>query len=104
MSNILEVEIIAEPLDFTFWHDCEGCARFTNLTLSITLNPHHGMEIRVISLGTYRKNEHGGQTAQVRVEITGQEAVSWGFLEPMIEHLATHGPITSRYIRDIENS
>lgn len=83
MSNVKDVYIEAEvPWNWITELDANQASLFHQ----IGLNPVFGLRAHFTELG-YRDNEYGGKTSMYKMVIEGIEAVSYGFIDAMIEAL-----------------
>jgi hypothetical protein len=89
VSNIKRVRIVAEgewPLGCDGYHGHEDqCGQFRSLVGNLTLNPIEGLKVKVEHGAKYvDPNRHGGRTLIDRITISGEEAVSWGYLDNLV--------------------
>jgi len=97
MSNIKKVQLTAQ-VGFDFVYDDKLAMMFGRLMA----NPFMGVKVIIHPTGRYKKNSNGGQTAQVGISITGEEALSSSFLEYLVEKLKRFGSVRCRY-KDLED-
>lgn len=102
MSNIKDVEIEAVvPFDWATSLDASDQAMFIAF-----LNPSFGLQIEFPALHDFKPLPNGGNVARYSMRITGQEAVSFGYLDAMVEIIKNipNGMILEANVRDIENA
>lgn len=99
MANVKEVEIRATlPWDWASRLPDSESALFAGLFL----NPVIGLQISQVDKG-YVDNATGGRTSTFEVTITGQEALAFPMLDRLVAALATVGPVTEAWVRDVED-
>lgn len=98
MSNVKSVHISADvPFNYLTELNLTDVA-----TIAIAvMTPSGGLQHSYARLPSV-PNEHGGKTAMYRLIITGEEALSWAYLDNLRKILASVGTIVSWDVVDIE--
>lgn len=73
MANVKDINM-SGTLPFNYYEDDTLARLFAFIT-----SPTSGLNVTWNSAG-YKPNQHGGKTAIYEYHITGQEAVSWGWI------------------------
>ena len=97
MANIKQVKIRG-IVPFDYYNDDIVAKMFAFIT-----SPSSGLEVTWKSAG-YQPSQYGGQTAMYEFTVTGQEAISWEWIDACVINgiAALGGKILENNIVDIE--
>lgn len=70
--------------------------------LAQSVFPDFGLKVRFLDKGRYAHNGYNGLVQYFNYEISGQEAISYGYFENLVAALKVFGEVKVRAIRDLE--
>lgn len=80
----------------------QKAAKMITRFLAQSTFPHFGLKIQFGGESREEKNGYKGQITYFNYEITGQEAVSYDYLQNLVAALEVFGKVDVRAIRDLE--
>ena len=97
MANVKQIQIEGQ-IPFNYYEDQDLASRF-----SFMQSPTAGIEVVFAKRETYVANAQGGRTAMFGFEISGQEALGFGWIEALVASIKrVGGSVDTNLVSDLE--